>query len=180
MDLKPIELHHGEQWRGIPGVVGYEASDFGRIRSLPRRIRLSTGRVMSWKGRVLKPWKGKNGYLQVVSGQKRCVHELVLRAWHGPRPAGYTASHLNGVRHDNRQENQIWESMRDNFSRQIEHGTRNRGERQGNVRLTEAQAKIIKAVKNPERGWYACMAKLYGVHPNTIRDAHQGRTWRHL
>lgn len=160
-----------ERWRIIPSCLYYEASTTGRIRSLRTKT-----------PRVLKPCKNKNGYLMVMLGRGKSfyVHELVLQAFKGFRPGFCTASHLNGVRSDNRSENLAWESQRDNCSRQLQHGTRNHGERQGHARLTEAQARVIKAVKDPDHGWYTCIAKMYGVHPNTIRDVHQGRTWRHI
>lgn len=159
-----------EEWRAIS--VNYDASSLGRIRSCRRFPKVH----------ILRPAKNKNGYLTVALGRgnTRYVHELVLIAFKGSRPGFCTASHLNGNRTDNRPENLVWESRRDNCARQLEHGTRNRGERQGHARLTAEQVKIIKAVRDPDYGWYTSMAMLYGVHPNTIRDAHQGRTWRHL
>lgn len=150
----------------------YHVNAEGQIRS-----------VRNWnKPRILRPAKAKTGYLTVMLGRgvSKYVHELVLTAFRGNRPEGCTASHLNGKRDDNRISNLAWETHTQNCARQIEHGTRNRGERQGHARLTEAQAKTIRAVKDPDWGWYTTMAKIYGVHPNTIRDAHQGRTWRHL
>jgi hypothetical protein len=160
-----------EMWRAIN--VNYDASNLGRIRSCRRYPKVH----------VLKPHKNKQtGYLMVMLGRgnSRYVHELVLLAFKGSRPGFCTASHLNGKRDDNRVENLAWESQRDNCARQLQHGTRNCGERQGHSRLTESQVRILKAVKDPDYGWYTFMADLYGVHANTIRDVHQGRTWRHI
>lgn len=159
-----------EEWRSIN--LDYDASSLGRIRSAIR-----------WpKTRILKPAKNKNGYLMVMLGRgnSRYVHELVLLAFRGTRPGLATASHLNGKRTDNRIENLVWESQRDNCARKVAHGTNNNGERQGHARLTEAQVREIRAALPKHYGFFSALARKYGVSAQAVEDAYKKRTWRHI
>lgn len=58
-----------EIWKAIPGFEGiYEASSYGRIRSL-NRIKLDTiGRHQPCPSKIIKPLAAKSGYLKVNQG----------------------------------------------------------------------------------------------------------------
>lgn len=128
-----------EVWKSIPGFEGsYEASDFGRIRSLPRVVhRKLRGKVIAQprKLTVLKTWLTKDGYLQVrlVSGDCRpthLVHRLVLLAFVGPCPTGMEVCHGNGIGTDNRLENLRYGTHIENsFDKEHIHGTVTRSRR---------------------------------------------------
>lgn len=88
-----------EQWRTVPGVDGYEASDQGRVRSLRRRT-----------PRVLVATVGPCGFRTVsltINGRRRCrrVGTLVALAWLGPRPPAAEVRRVNGNTLDDRPEN---------------------------------------------------------------------------
>jgi hypothetical protein len=92
-----------ERWKPVPGWDGYEASDAGRIRSVPRV--LSDGRAHG--GTVLKQQKHPDGYMQVTlkDGSRSWlvpVHHLVLAAFRGPCPQGMERLHRNDDGTDNR------------------------------------------------------------------------------
>ena len=98
-----------ERWQPIPGFGGYEASTFGRIRSVDRV--LADGRRAG--GVVLAATEDDNGYLRVTlyaNGRKQTmqVHVLVALAFHGPRPRGREACHLDGVKVNCRPGNLAW------------------------------------------------------------------------
>lgn len=71
-----------EVWRNVVGYEDYyEVSNFGRVKSLPRKTRQGMR-----GGRILKGVKGKNGYLKVAlckDGKKKyfLVHRLVGMAF---------------------------------------------------------------------------------------------------
>lgn len=73
-----------EAWQDIPGYEGlYQASTYGRIKSLPRK-----GTI----GRILKAGKDDNGYLYVVLGKDgknicKRVHRLIALTFI-PNPEG--------------------------------------------------------------------------------------------
>lgn len=91
-----------EIWKTIPGYEElYEASNLGRIRSLPRA---------TTNGRVLKLYcNSKNGYMYVSLSKdnvqkSRRVHRLVMAAFNGLND-GLQVNHLNGNKADNRIDN---------------------------------------------------------------------------
>jgi hypothetical protein len=116
-----------ENWRLLAGYPGYEVSDQGRVRSLPRiitRIRCSRTERCFYKGRVLRQGRARNGYLTVsLSGRSVNVHTAVLLAFVGPPPPGHQAAHDSGVRQDNRQGNLKWATPKENTADRYRHGT---------------------------------------------------------
>lgn len=91
-----------EEWRDVPGYEGYMVSDLGRIKSLNYN---HTG-----KEQILRPGKGRNGYLQVVlrkDGNRKnfLVHRLVWEAFNGPIPEGMQINHNDEVKTNNNLEN---------------------------------------------------------------------------
>lgn len=105
-----------EDWLLIPGYASYEVSSLGRVRSLLRG-----------KPRVLSQWSTPSGHMKVRVGGRgepgRYVHQLVLFAFAGPRPAGMVARHLNGDPTDNRPENLAWGTHSENNYDAVRHGT---------------------------------------------------------
>lgn len=79
-----------EEWRPVVGYTGlYDASNFGRVRSL------KYGKI-----RILKPCKNTKGYLHVClwkDGKYKyfLVHRLVWEIFNGPIPEGYEINHID-------------------------------------------------------------------------------------
>jgi NUMOD4 motif len=79
-------------WKPIPEWEGwYEASSTGEIRSVPRTITFSDGRVRSYRGQVLSQYSDKDGYFKVTlkkNGKdlRAHVHVLIAAAFYGVRP----------------------------------------------------------------------------------------------
>ena len=126
-----------ETWRPVPGFPGYEVSDTGRVKSLPRKNLAGAMR----RGRVLKP-DTPSGYSLVRlarDGVKhaRLVHRLVLEAFVGKCPEGFQTRHLNGVRGDNRLSNLRWGTIYENRADQKKHGTGIQGPRNPKAKLTD-------------------------------------------
>jgi len=115
----------GEVWKDIPHYEGiYQASSFGRIRTIDGKITYSTRHgKRHWKGRIIKPKLEndyKTGYRVTLWKDKRDIDYLVARlvavTFFGYSPL--TVNHINGNRLDNRIENLEWLSLGDN----IRHG----------------------------------------------------------
>lgn len=76
-----------EYWRPVVGYEGlYEVSNLGRIKSFDTYRKGPNGSIRICKGRILKPWTTKNGYLLVnlyKNGKKKkfYVHRLVAEAF---------------------------------------------------------------------------------------------------
>lgn len=68
-----------------------------------------------------------DGYrlLTLCAGGKRTnrpVHQLVVLAFIGPRPEGMEVRHLNGIRSDNRLENLMYGTKKENMADRALHG----------------------------------------------------------
>jgi hypothetical protein len=106
-----------EEWRPVPGFVGYEVSDQGRVRSLLGREPL-----------ILRPYTRKTGYRHVVlHGKTRFVHHLVLEAFVGPRPDGQECRHLDGQSGNNERGNLCWGTRAEQTADKARHAQGGRG-----------------------------------------------------
>jgi HNH endonuclease/NUMOD4 motif-containing protein/dATP/dGTP diphosphohydrolase len=123
----------GEEWRPIPGYEGYyEASDFGRVRSVDHDVQ-TVNSVRHYKGKVLSAPIDPSlevPYRQVVlqvAGRRRTwrVHQLVAQAFHGSAPEGHEVCHTNGDSLDNRASNLRWGTRSENIQDVIKHGRHN-------------------------------------------------------
>jgi len=171
-----------EEWRQVPGHPHYEVSSLGRVRSLPRTVRTVKRSPFWTNGRILRPATLKVGYRQVQLGRgvSKYVHELVCEAFHGPRPKGFTVSHLDGCKTNNLYSNLAWESYKDNFAHKVEHGTMNIGERQGHARLTAEDVRYIRSQTHTGYGFFTELARKFNVSPSTITSVWLRDTWRHI
>lgn len=127
-----------ERWRSIPGYEDrYEVSDRGRVRSLPRswrqKSRHGTYYTHTVKGKLLKPGVSKtnSGHLYVCLGRTngksygRCVHELVLTTFVGPRPSKkHVSFHIDDDPTNNRLTNLRWATYSENISQAYRNGKR--------------------------------------------------------
>lgn len=154
-----------EEWRPIPDFIGlYEASTWGRIRSVSRTITDRNGMQKNHVGRVLKPRPyDKYGHVHVSlrksgSSLPRKIHRLVLQTFVGPAPEGMVARHLDGDPSNNSIRNLEWATPKENSSDMKKHGTNyyinlnlcKRGHELADPNLT----KSIK--KQGNRGCLAC------------------------
>ena len=95
-----------EEWKPIKNNEGlYDASNFGRIRSLDRWTKNRRGKYIQ-KGRILKPGKNSKGYMTVILCKDRkkktfLVHRLVYDAFNGKIPEGMQVNHINEIKTDN-------------------------------------------------------------------------------
>lgn len=112
-----------EEWRPIPGYLGYEASDAGRVRSLPRVTARRDGKPYTVSGRVMRLRQRKDGYLEVnMYGTTVIkVHILVLAAFVGPRPDGFHGCHNDGDKTNNRATNLRWDTPSANSQDAVKH-----------------------------------------------------------
>jgi len=113
-----------EEWRDVVGYEGYQVSDRGRIRSVPKPKSGRYGNVVMTKGRFLNTRSGKNKRARVIlnkDSHEYCesVDVLVARAFipnDGNKPVVY---HRNGDQSDCRVENLVWvdhETLREMWS----------------------------------------------------------------
>jgi NUMOD4 motif/HNH endonuclease len=103
-----------EEWRPIAGYeTSYMISSHGRVKSLPRVVMRSNGRVFTVQERILRPGFWQSGHLFVIlqkNGQpdKRGVHRLVLEAYEGPCPPRMQCRHADDYPTHNHRANLSW------------------------------------------------------------------------
>ncbi len=106
--MEKVDTH--ESWLPVVGYEGfYEVSNHGRVRSVTREVPYGRYGRTVYKGRNIKLTRLANGYLSVKLSLRGCtrttyVHELVLRAFVGPRPDTVNRGeirHLDGIKTNN-------------------------------------------------------------------------------
>ncbi len=153
--------------REVPGHPGYRVGE--------------DGTVYGKTGRPLKVFMGNSGYVRFTTyeagrWQQVSVHVMVCLAFHGPRPAGMHAAHLDGNRWNNAASNLKWVNQEENESHKVDHDTRAWGERHGMARLTEDDVRAIRA--SDESG--PVLAAKYRVSRNHISSIRARKAWRHI
>lgn len=157
------------QTKPIPHMPGYSATSDGRIKG-PRK----------W----LSLFPDKRGYLRFniyLNGRttQHGVHVAVCSAFHGVRPSGFHAAHLNGDCSDNRATNLRWVSPKENESHKVEHGTKLIGSARPQSKLDEDDVREIrKRLQMGERG--RALATEYGVTETAISYIRTGKTWGYV
>lgn len=157
-----------EIWKPIKGYEGYyEISNLGRVKSLCRKIPNTRGRQFYYrliKETILKKTTDNDGY-HIVSLYKDNktknfkVHQLVANAF-CENPNGYKQiDHINTIRTDNRADNLIWCTSKENHNNKI-------------TLLNHKKATIKKAKANLKDGVYKLTTKViqYDLAMNKIRE----------
>jgi NUMOD4 motif. len=142
-----------EIWKDIPRYEGYQASNFGRIRTHNKKTYTKLHGERHWKDRILKFKPSTSSRANIVQGtgyrvslwkDGKCKDFLVARLiattfLEDLIETKMTVNHKNGNRLDNRVENLEWISHSDN----IKYGFENDQYRQIHVKLKN---KITKEV----------------------------------
>ena len=168
-------------WREIPGWEGfYEVSRLGEVRSMTRRVPHGRGFDMIRGAQHLKLHTKPKGYLAAKlmrAGEQshRFVHCLVLEAFVGPRPDGQQCRHLDGNPANNKLENLVWGSAKENASDRVAHGT-SKGQRNPNAQITAFQAFMLQT--SPLGA--TALAKASGISVHLINGIKCGRRWSWL
>jgi hypothetical protein len=178
-----------EEWRPIPGSVGYEVSSLGRLRSIDRDVSYTTadGRTITrhHQERILKLTAGKKTKYFYASlgryGGNILVHRAIALAFHGEPPtAKHHAAHDNGDRQDNRPGNVHWKTPVENEADKLRHGRRYQGTDHHLNKLSEDDVRTIRQRLAVGYRIQTALAREYGVDRSTIGKIGERRIWKHL
>lgn len=165
-----------EEWLPVAGYEGlYEVSDHGRVRSLRRSHKVlaqtSSGRHAGYLTVEMRALDG--------SRRQRFVHSLVIRAFRGPPPTpDHRCAHDDGLCQNNVLPNLLWKTMKGNMDDRERHGRTAKGERHGKARMSEAQARAVKALVGSDSDQN--IADVVGVSRKSVEAIRANRTWRHI
>lgn len=166
-------------WRAIPSCPGYEASDTGQVRRLPR----VGGAGRRFGARVLsqKTATGKYAMIGITGGERNYrteyVHRLVCEAFHGPAPADKpNALHDDGDVSNNRSANLYWGSSQTKADETLRRGHRPLGEAVAGAILTE---NAVRSIRGAHEG-QSDLAARFGVGQSCISRVINRDTWKHL
>ena len=173
-----------ELWLPIPEWEGfYEASNWGRIKSLARLVMMKNGQPKTLRERILKPAFDAYGYAIVSLSRSNVaktvtIHSLVARTFLGPRPEGLLVLHGPSGYLDNSIGNLSYGTPKQNKADELRDGTRLFGVKHGRSKLSPEQvllARTLAATGQP--GIYARLARQWGVSKKAVYNAIKGKTW---
>lgn len=165
----------------IPRFPGYQITTDGRVWSGPKSNRKN--------GKWLLPGVDTHDRLFVAlyknsKRHQRLIHRLVLETYIGPCPDGMECRHLDGNHRNNNLYNLCWGTRKTNHKDAIQQGTHqglhNKGENNGQSKLTEDQVRLIYASYHNGLHTQKELADYFGVSNITIHDIVHKKIWRHL
>jgi hypothetical protein len=143
-----ILIEGQEVWKAIPGYAGYEASNFGNIRSYRSVSRKSPIRQTP---KLLKLRNGKNNRpiitLRIDKGIWKTIQvdRAVTLCFLGAKPDHKEICHNDGNPWNNHVDNLRYDTHINNMADKVDHGTNNDGENHGLAKLTEVQIQEIRS-----------------------------------
>lgn len=176
--VQGIELpaERDQDWRPIVGYeTYYEINPWGDVR---RTSEYAT----TWVGRLLVAFATPKGYRVVClskdgHARKFFIHRLVAEAFIGPMSEpGQQINHIDGNKSNNHFTNLEWVSPQENHTHASATGLKSHGSRHGNAKLTEQQAREIRALRGIEK--QRDTAKRYGVDQAIVGRIQRGQLWR--
>lgn len=174
--MQPIE-----EWREIPGFEGYEASSFGRIRSIERSVATKRG-IWHYHGKILAVSQKQSGHLStglgIVNGKQRRlqIHQAVMLAFVGPAPENKMVAHNDGDPTNNNVDNLRYDTLSGNYLDKHRHGTMVRGADFRWTKLTESQVTEIRQSKLSIKE----LMQKYKMSRSHLCALKSGKFWRWL
>lgn len=177
-----------EEWKDIPGIKNYQASNLGRIRSLDRLItsKIINGPFLK-SGRVLKTSLNNiTGYrfVHIKINNKRkhlLVHRLIAITFI-PNPENKRCvNHKNSIRDDNRLVNLEWATHSENVKYGFKYGfaISRKGIECNLSKLKENDVVLIRDLhKHGFRQNH--ISKLMNLSTATVFNIIKRNTWKHV
>lgn len=109
--------------------------------------------------------------------RNRTVHRLVLETFIGPCPPKMECRHLDGNPANNRLDNLVWGTRKENMRDRTYHGADNAGERNHRARLSNAQVREIRQRYAAGGLKQADLAAAYGVSIPAISTVVTGKSY---
>ena len=169
------------EWRAIPSWP-YEVSHNGIVRR-------TEGGAWCTKGKILKHIIDSKGYHRVklcCNGNQVTfkVYRLVCWLFNGdPEGLRTQVRHLDGDPDNNDYRNLKWGTCKENMADRTKHGRRIYDSGEENHNSTYSKRQVLLARKLWDSGIYtnkAAIGRLLAMHPISVRDIVERRTWKHV
>ena len=168
-----------EIWKDIPGYEGrYQASNFGRVRSLMFRNLPRTSPLILTSN-YAAPYYCVNLYNGTKQPKLFRINVLVLLAFKGSPPKGFQAAHLDGNCKNNRLSNLTWASPKTNSSHRELHGTVRRGTQTKYAKLTEKKVQQIRRIYADGGVTQRELATRFNICVSQICEIVNRNSWKH-
>lgn len=188
--LLSLDYPAREEWRPVVGWEGlYEVSNMGHVRSVTRRFLDARGRKRVFQGQPLRLIVQGKGYhatrrkVSLIHQERRilrAVHHLVLEAFVGPRPEGYSTNHRDGDPTNNRVENLEWVTYAENNRHALATGlSKQRGATHSRAILTEDDVRCMRRLYAEGVGSTA-IARRFSLHLSTVNNVVRRQWWKHV
>lgn len=110
---------------------------------------------------------------------QRRIARLVLEAFVGPAPKDLVARHGKNGKKDDSLSNLSWGTQRENMFDKKRDGTLVKGTKHWKAKLTIEKVKEIREMGKKNKNRHEIAAK-FGIHPDTVRDILNNRTWKNV
>lgn len=174
-----------EEWRTVPSMLGYEASNLGRVRRNGRIIVGSVSRSTGYRRTVV-----------YVDGKRRdaLFHRLVAAAFIGECPIEMNVNHVDGIKTNNAATNLEYVTVADNLRHAWRTGLSPRGARHGRytkpecsargerVNTAKLDAERVRAIRELRASGATLkeIAASAGISKSQASNIVNGRQWRHV
>lgn len=179
-----------EIWKYVPGFEKiYKISSFGRLKSVKRTVRHSSGGTKILKSKIIKGTVNSLGYTRFClrkNGKEvhYFAHRLVLLTFVGPCPPNKEARHLDGNPSNNSLTNLKWGTHKKNMHDKFRHNTQQHGETHNLCKITEKQALTIMRHSDKytiiPRGEIKKYCEKYNYSRYIVSDIIRHKSWLHL
>jgi len=159
-----------EQWKDIKGYEGiYQISNYGRIKSLARKVGSRNGALKPLPEKIVKPLYTKAGYLNLVASKKQVretlvVHHLVAKYFIGERPEGLVIDHIDGNITNNHVSNLKYVTNKENLRKRHD------------IKLDEKKVREIWGLIGEGKP-QGLIAQMYGITQPMVSGIKTGRAW---
>lgn len=176
-----------EQWKKLEEFGNYQVSNFGRVKSNDFILKTPTGQSWVRKGKILKPYKSKKGYLLCdlrIGGKRKIipVHRMVALAFIPNIQNKPQINHKDGNKENNNVDNLEWCTNSENQLHAFKNGLQKGNFSHHNSKLTLEQVLYIKnnCVVGSKKNGMQTMAKKFNISTSSVKQIMLGKSYRYI